>query len=105
MKSNAGQLGGASWGPGRRKRPHHPSSTAPAPTRVQSVFLEYYSRYILSFVSLMQKESQICSLRIDEAAKSFMKKNSHKLVSKWPIPFLLILIGGSIFLLASFFFQ
>ena len=34
-----------------------------------------------------------------------MKQNKHKLVSKWPIPLLLILVGGSIFLLASFFLQ
>ncbi len=34
-----------------------------------------------------------------------MKQKKHKLVSKWPIPLLLILIGGSVFLLASFFLQ
>src|SRR6266566_90575 len=34
-----------------------------------------------------------------------MKRNKHKLSSKWPIPLLLILIGASIFLLANAFLR
>lgn len=70
-----------------------------------NVFIEYYTRYVFSSASLIQNESQIYTLYVDEATVRYMKQNQHKLPAKWLIPLLIIIIGSSTILVANAFLR